>query len=89
MKPGDVHRSSGIYLKTEQETSASKQSDEGCVTTLSLKWGPLPPNDVGMIVECVRVGEERKEREKESYFLCQWESDVSSRVFQETCTMCT
>ena len=35
-------------------------SDESCMTSHCLKWGPLPAND-GRITQHVREGEERKE----------------------------
>ena len=65
MKPEAVHRSPSIFLKNEQtleKTSARRSSDEGCATIHSLKWGPLPPNDVGMLAQNVRGEKGRKER---------------------------
>ena len=38
-------------------TSLSKLSDEGCAINQRLKWGPLHPNDVGMIAQPIRKRE--------------------------------
>ena len=38
-------------------------SDEDCVSIHPLKWGPLPSNDVGRIIEHFRKGEGRKKDE--------------------------
>ena len=40
-----------------KNTSTKRPSDEGCVTSHSLKWGPLPPNEVGRITQHIREGE--------------------------------
>ena len=42
------------------KTSATRPSDEGSVTTSHrLKWGPLPPNEIGRIAQHLKKGEER------------------------------
>jgi len=55
MKLGAVHTSLGIYFMAE-ETSAKNLSDEGFATSHCFKWGPLAPNDVGMITGQVKEG---------------------------------
>ena len=42
-----------------RKTSARRPSDEGCVTSLHLKCGPLPPNEVGRIAQHVKQREGR------------------------------
>ena len=61
MKSGTVYRFPGIYLTTEK-TSPRRPSDEDCVISHSLKWGPLPPNDVGSHNSSGREKEGKKER---------------------------
>ena len=51
MISGDVHRSPGIYLTTEENPETVL---EGCATSQDLKWGPLPPNEVPRIAQHVR-----------------------------------
>ena len=43
-----------------RKISDRRPSDEGYLTSLLLKWGPLPPNDVDRIVQ--RVKERERER---------------------------
>ena len=62
VKPKAVHRSPGIYLTAEEnpeKISASRTSDESNATGHHLKWGLLPSNDVGRIVQHVKQGEGR------------------------------
>ena len=55
MKPGAVHRSYGRGKL--RKTSARRSSDEVYVTSHFLKWGSLPPDEVGR-----REKEGKKER---------------------------
>ena len=48
-----------------RKTSTRKQSDEGSVTSHCLKWSPLHQNEVGVITQYVRKGQERNEGKKE------------------------
>ena len=49
MKPGAVHRFSGIYLTAEK--NPERPFDQAYATRHCLKWGPLPPNNVGRIAQ--------------------------------------
>ena len=62
MIPGTVHRSPGIYLPAEENPRKLHLGTvhEGCTTSHHLKWGSLPPNEVGRITRYVRKGEGRK-----------------------------
>ena len=51
-----------LLLKKPQGSSATRSSHEDCLTSHSLKWGLLPRNDVGRIVEHIREGEGRRKR---------------------------
>ena len=55
---GAVHRSLGIYLQLRKtpDISARRPSDEDCATSHLLKWGSLPPNEVGRIAQYVTKG---------------------------------
>ena len=48
-------RSSGIYLTAEENPGKAQLGDRRC----KLKWGPLPENDVGRIVQHVNEEGER------------------------------
>ena len=50
-----MYRSPGIFLPAEDLGRTS--SHEGCATSHWLKWGPLPPNELGRIAQHVRKGE--------------------------------
>ena len=54
-----MHRYPGIYLIAE-ETSA-RRVDERCETSNHLKWGHLPPNEVGKIAQYARKKAGKKE----------------------------
>ena len=56
MIPKAVHRSPGIYLTAEENTAKPQLEDRH-----RLKWGPLPPNEVGRIAQPVRKGKEGKD----------------------------
>ena len=58
MIPGNVHRSPGIYLAAKENPVKPQLGNtvEGCVIRRRLKWGHLPRNDVGKIVEHVMEG---------------------------------
>ena len=43
-----------------RKTSARRLSDEGCATSLRLKWGPLPSNEIFRIAEHVGKGKGKK-----------------------------
>ena len=51
MIPGAVHRSPEIYFTAEKtpENLSLETADDGSETSHLLKWGPFPPNEVGMI----------------------------------------
>ena len=56
---GVVQRSPDIYLAPEQNPeNLRRPSDDikGYVTSHRLKWGTLPPNDIGIIAQHMRVG---------------------------------
>jgi hypothetical protein len=59
---GAVHRSPGIYL-TAEENPGNQLGDrlvKCCATNHRLKWGSLPPNEVGRIAQHVREEKEGK-----------------------------
>ena len=58
-----VHRLPGIHLTTEENPGKAQlggSSDKYCAAS-HLKWGSLPPNNVGRIVQHVAEGERSKE----------------------------
>ena len=55
-----MHISLGIYLTAEENSGKPQLGDLGCATSHRLKWGSLPPNEVGRIAQHVRKGEGRK-----------------------------
>ena len=59
MMPRAVHRSPDTYLKGEQNKGEHLLG--GYTTRHRLKWGFLPPNEVGRIAKHVRKGEGRKD----------------------------
>jgi hypothetical protein len=61
MMPRAVHRSPDTYLKGEQNKGEHLLG--GYTTRHRLKWGFLPPNEVGRIAQNVTKGKGRKERE--------------------------
>ena len=59
-----VHRSPCICLTAEENPRKYQLGDcwwRGCVTSHLLKWGPIPPNEVGRVAQHIRKGEGRKE----------------------------
>ena len=54
---GAVHRSPGICLTAEENP---RKPQLVAVRPVRLKWGPVPPNEVGRIAQHVRKGEEKK-----------------------------
>ena len=68
VKPGAVHRPTGIYLTTDKNPeNSARRTSEGCTASGRLKWGSLPSNDVGRLIKHVRrrkegnvVGRDRK-----------------------------
>ena len=61
---GAVHRSPGIYFTAEEnpgKPQLGETVDEGSANSHILKWGPLPPNEVGRIAQHVKKGEGGKE----------------------------
>ena len=48
-----LHKSPGIYLTAQENPRETSDNpfDEGCRTSQSLKWGTLPPNDIGWFVQ--------------------------------------
>ena len=60
MKLQAIQKYSDIYLMAENDHSW-ETSDEGHMTSQHLKWGPLPPNDVGKIAQYFRKGEGRND----------------------------
>ena len=64
MTPRAVHRSPGIYFTAEEnpgKPQLGETVDEGSANSHILKWGPLPPNEVGRITQHIRNGRGRKE----------------------------
>ena len=62
VKPEALYRSHRTFLTSMgklRKTSAMRQF-ESCATCHRFKWDPLPPNEVGRIVQYVRNGEGRK-----------------------------
>ena len=63
MISGAVLRPPGVYIIAEEnpdKTSAMRPTIKD-VTNHLLKWGPLPPNEVGRVAQHTRKGEERKD----------------------------
>ena len=55
-----------VFVLLLRKTPPKIPSNEDCATSYRLKWGPLPPNEVGRITQNVRERErEREEREGE------------------------
>ena len=63
MIPGAVHSSPGIYLKADENPGHLSYETvyEGCANGCCLKWGPLPPNEVGRFAQHVRKEVGKKE----------------------------
>jgi hypothetical protein len=65
MIPGAEHMSPGICLTGEENPAKPQLGDclmKGCAPTHSLKWGPLPPNEVSWTAQHIREGKGRKKR---------------------------
>ena len=56
---GAMHRTSGIYLKVE-ENPRNRSKENVWWRLCNQSWGPLPTNDINMIAQHIREGEGRK-----------------------------
>jgi hypothetical protein len=68
-------------LGKSPENLSRRPSDESCATSLRLKWGHLPPNEVGRIAQHIRKGEERKERKYHANFMYLSSIHAESKLF--------
>ena len=62
MVPRVLLKSPGIYLTAEEDPGKPQLEHRLMKAVRAVKWGPLPPNDVGRITQHARRGDGWKER---------------------------
>ena len=68
--PGAIQRSQDIFVTAEENSGKPQLGDRRW--RLCLKWGALPPNEVGRIVQHVRKGEGKEDWKDECGCSCTW-----------------